>query len=366
MTMRYAWKEITFEKRKYILIELLLILLMFMVLFLSGLASGLARDVSSAIESTDADWYIVDESAEKLITVSTVETGSLDKLRSDGFEAAPLDIRRMNISRLGEDEKLDVTFFAVEPGSFIEPEVMEGRSLSVADAANPVLLDDNLKAEGISVGDKVVVPTVDIEFTVVGFVKDRMYGHTSVAYITTDCFTDLCRLLNPMYEPEYHAIAVRGDNKPDAGSDKYETVSKNDIIQKLPGYAAEQLTVTMIVWVLVIVSAVIIGIFNYIITLHKRRQYGVMKAIGLSSAELAGMVISEVCIISVFAAVVSFALTFGMAAGMPEKMPFYLKVPNALIVTAAFVAISVLSSLISVINISHIDPIIAIGGADNE
>ena len=364
--MRYAWKEIIFEKRKYILIELLLILLMFMVLFLSGLASGLARDVSSAIDSTDADWYIVDESAEKLITVSTVETGLSDKLRSDGFEAAPLDIHRMNISRLGEDEKLDVTFFAIEAGSFIEPEIMEGSSLSDTDAENPILLDDNIKAEGISVGDKVAVPSVDLEFTVVGFLKDRMYGHTSVAYITTDSYTDLCRLLNPMYEPAYHAIAVRGEDKPDAGSDKYETVSKADIIQKLPGYAAEQLTVTMIVWVLVIVSAVIIGIFNYIITLHKRRQYGVMKAIGLSTAELARIVIGGVCIISVFAAGISLGLTFGMAAGMPEKMPFYLEVPNALIVTAAFIVISVMSSLISVINISHIDPIIAIGGGDNE
>lgn len=364
--MRYAWKEITFEKRKYILIELLLILLMFMVLFLSGLASGLARDVSSAIESTDADWYIVDESAERLITVSTVKTELLDKLRSDGVEAAPLDIQRRNIRRLGEDEKLDVTFFAIEPGSFIEPEIMEGSSLSDTDAPNPILLDDNLKAEGISVGDKVVDPTVDFEFTVVGFLKDRMYGHTCVAYITIDCYTELCRALNPMYEPDYHAIAVRGEDKPDAGSDKYETASKKDIIQKLPGYAAEQLTVTMILWVLVIVSAVIIGIFNYIITLHKRRQYGVMKAIGLSTAELSGMVISEVCIISVFAAGVSFALTFGMAAGMPEKMPFYLEVSKALIVMAAFIVISVLSSLISVINISHIDPIIAIGGGDNE
>ena len=36
------------------------------------------------------------------------------------------------------------------------------------------------------------------------------------------------------------------------------------------------------------------------------------------------------------------------------------------VVTAAFIAISVLSSLISVVNISRIDPMIAIGGGDNE
>lgn len=364
--MRYAWKEITYEKRKYILIELLLILLMFMVLFLTGLASGLGRDVSSAIDTMDADQFIVDESAEKLITVSAVETGLLDKLRSDGFEAAPLDIQRMHIARPGSSEKLDITYFAIEPGSFAEPEVTEGSPLSESGAGHPILLDDNFKAEGISVGDKVVDPASGYEFTVAGFVKDRMYCHSSVGYISGDCYTELRLAYNPMYQTEYHAIAVKGDKAPDIDTEKYEAVSKHDIIRKIPSYTAEQMTVTMIVWVLVIVSAVIIGIFNYIMTLHKRRQFGVMKAIGLSSAELAGMVICEVCIISVFAGAVSLALTFGMAAGMPEKMPFFLEVPNALIVTAAFIAISVLSSLISVVNISRIDPMTAIGGGDNE
>ena len=142
--------------------------------------------------------------------------------------------------------------------------------------------------------------------------------------------------------------------------------AKKEIIKNIPSYTAENMTITMIVWVLVIISAVIIGIFNYIMTLQKRRQFGVMKAIGLSGGELAGMLICEVCIVSVFAGIVSLGLTFGMAAAMPEKMPFYLEVSNAVTVTAAFVVISVLSSLLSVINISRIDPIIAIGGGDNE
>ena len=172
--MKYALKEIAFEKKKYILIELLLILLMFMVLFLSGLASGLGRDVSSAIDTMDADSFIVDESAEKLMTVSAVKTTVLDKLREDGVKAAPLNIHKANISRLSDDEKFGVNYFAIEPGSFVEPEVIEGKSLSDSDAQNPILLDDNFREDGISIGDRIVDRSADFEFTVVGFVKDRV------------------------------------------------------------------------------------------------------------------------------------------------------------------------------------------------
>lgn len=41
--MSHAWKELTFYKKKYLLIELLIIVMMFMVVFLSGLANGLGR-----------------------------------------------------------------------------------------------------------------------------------------------------------------------------------------------------------------------------------------------------------------------------------------------------------------------------------
>ena len=52
--MKHAWKELMYGKKKYILIEILLILLMFMVLFLSGLAEGLGRAVTAGIETMDA------------------------------------------------------------------------------------------------------------------------------------------------------------------------------------------------------------------------------------------------------------------------------------------------------------------------
>lgn len=362
--MKYAWKEIMFGKKKYILIELLLILLMFMVLFLSGLASGLGRAVSSSIDTMDADAFVVDDSAEQIITVSSVESRVLNELLEKNADAQPLDIQRMYIVKNRDDEKLNITYFAITPGSFIEPETTEGTGLAESDAEDPIILDDDFMLEGISLGDKVYDSSTDLEFTVTGFADDRMYGHTSVGYISTDSYTKLRKSLNPMYEPVYHAIAVRGDAEYDFKGNNLELVPKQEIIENIPSYSAEHITITMIVWLLVIISAVIIGIFNYILTLQKKKELGVMKAIGMRNSELVGMLISEVLIVSVIAAVFSLVLTFGMAAALPEKMPFYLEVPGAVTVTVAFVLISVLGSLLSVIHILRIDPNIAIGGGE--
>lgn len=362
--MKHAWRELQYGKKKYILIELLLILLMFMVLFLSGLASGLGRAVSSAIETADAKYFAVDDSAEQIITVSSVDASLLDDLRDAGIAAAPLDIQRMYLMKPGADEKINVTYFAIEPGSFLEPDVIEGAGLGTGEEDRSILLDDDYRAEGIAVGDTVMDSSTDIRFTVSGFVKDQMYGHTSVAFISTDTYTALRKSLNPLYEKKYHAIALETDAGSRMEIDGVEFVSRQDIVQHIPSYSAEHLTITMIVWVLVVVSAVVIGIFFYILALQKRKQYGVMKAIGMRNGELVGIIVSEVSILSVIAAVISLVLTFAMAAAMPEKMPFYLEVPNAILVTVAFVMISILGSLLSAASIARIDPVIAIGGED--
>lgn len=45
--MRLAWKELKYNWKRYLLIEIIVVLMMFMVLFLSGLVQGLGRAVSS-------------------------------------------------------------------------------------------------------------------------------------------------------------------------------------------------------------------------------------------------------------------------------------------------------------------------------
>lgn len=363
--MKFAWKELVYGKKKYMLIELLIVLLLFMVLFLSGLAEGLGRAVISGIDNMEADYFLLSDSAEDLITVSNLDMDVYEQLAAQtDAELATLDIQRMYLSRQGDAEKLNITYFAVEAGSFLEPLVTEGVQFVDSDAERPILLDDHFALEGIEIGDMVMDSSTELTFTVIGFVEDQMYGHTSIGFITTDAYTELRKLLNPMYEKAYHAIAARGGDIGDIGIEGTELVAKADIIENIPSYTAEHMTITMIVWVLVVVSSAIIGVFYYILTLQKRRQFGIMKAVGTGMGRLAWIVASQVGMIAVCGALAANLLTFAMAAALPETMPFYLKSGNVCMVTAAFILISIAGSLISILNISHVDPMKVIGGAD--
>lgn len=142
--MKIAWKELLHNKKKYILIEVIIVLLMFMVLFLSGLVNGLGRAVSSGIDLMDGKYFFISDSAEDIITVSDIDSELLESVQSQlSGEVSTLDIQRMYLLKADSLEKINVTYFAIEPGSFLEPEVMEGVNLERSNIVNPIILDDD-------------------------------------------------------------------------------------------------------------------------------------------------------------------------------------------------------------------------------
>lgn len=359
--MKLAWKEIRYNWKKYLFIEILLVLMIFMVMFLSGLANGLARAVSSGIENMDASYFVVSSDAEKLITVSNLSSKAADQVKSAASgKTAALDIQRMNLNKKGEAEKLDVTYFAVNPDEFLNPAVIKGDKLT--GEAHTIVLDEAFEEDGIKTGDVLVDSASGLELTVTGFTKDAMYGHTPVGFISTDTYIDIRTSLNPGFQAGYHAIALQRDALAGKTIDKAEVVSKGDIISHIPGYQAEQTTINMILWVLVFISAAILGVFFYILTIQKHKQFGVMKAIGMRMREIAGMQFSQVLLLACFGLVCGNLLAFGMAGILPKSMPFYLNQMNALIISLAFATISLLCSLLSVGKIAQSDPVKIIGG----
>ncbi len=90
--------------------------------------------------------------------------------------------------------------------------------------------------------------------------------------------------------------AVQGSAIENINIKGVEVLDKATVVNNLPGYAAEQLTIKMILWVLVIISAAVLGVFFYVITIQKQKQFGVLKAIEMSMSEIARYIMSQVLI----------------------------------------------------------------------
>lgn len=361
--MKLAWKEIRHSISKYLLIESILVLMIFMVMFLSGLANGLGWAISASVEKTDAEYFVISTDAEKLIAISNVDPEAMEQVALQTKDnVTNLNIKRSNINSFDDEKKLDVTYFSVDPESFLSPDITEGEALSKSSAKNPIVLDSSFKDQSIAIGDEIEDSVTGLPFTVVGFTSDEIYGHSPVGFIGTDTFTALNKEVNSAYKEKYNAIAVQGTDIENINIKGLEVVDKATIINNLPGYSAEQLTIKMILWVLVAISAAVLGVFFYVITIQKQKQFGVLKAIGLKMTELTRYITSQVLILAVIGVAIGNLLSVGMAYILPSSMPFFLETPMVIIISVVFIVISLITSLVSVRKVAKVDPIVIIGG----
>lgn len=358
--MKLGQKELIYGKKKFLLIESILILMTFMVLFLSGLANGLSQAVSSAIEHQSAKEYMLSSNAQNLITLSNISEKQrqviFDKYKTN---AATLNVYRGHLQKKSNSTKLDVTYFAMDPNSFLNPKILKGKALNAT--KNAIVLDDSYMDKGIKIGDTIKDSDSGIDYQVSGFTKDAMYGHTSVAYISTDNYTKMIQSKNPQYKQTAQIIALKQSNIKNSYKG-YMFVDKNDLIKHIPGYEAEQSTIQMILWVLLFMSTAILGVFFYILTIQKEREYGVLKAVGMQMKEVTYMIAAQVFILAFIGLLIGNILTYLMSIALPKSMPFYLEPSSILLISAVFLVVSVLGSLISTLRIAKVDPIITIGG----
>lgn len=111
----------------------------------------------------------------------------------------------------------------------------------------------------------------------------------------------------------------------------------------------------------IIVSATVIGIFLYVMTLQKTSLFGILKAQGFTNGYLANVVISQTLILALFGTAFGLLLTGVTGAFLPDAVPVKFDVLTLLVFAIVLMIVSVLGSLFSILTIRKIDPLKAIG-----
>ena len=360
--MKIAWNEIKYQPKKFLLIEVLIVIMMFMVIFLSGLTNGLGRIIMAQIDTFGDVQYILSKDSEGVIPYSTLTSSELTEIEDLHLEEQTgLVIQRSTFMKEDEEGSQDVTFFAMDTYKNITIKAEDGYvAANLSD--NEVILDESYKAKGIHVGDTIKDKTSDILLKVVAFAQDAKYGHSSVAFISSKTLEEMRQKKNPNYTWQPQAIITSQAVTADDLSEQLMVSNKQQIINKIPGYTATNMILKTMTWVLLIASAAILGVFFYILALQKLKQFGVLKAIGMSMGQITRIQLSQVGILSVIGIGVGLGLALALTPFLPVSMPFYMRAEDNVVISASFIVISIICGALSLLKIKKVDPIEVIGG----
>ncbi|CDQ41316.1 MULTISPECIES: ABC transporter permease [Virgibacillus] len=345
--MFLAIRELLFAKTKYILIGLIMVLTASLIFIISGLAQGLSSDNASVIQDLQADALIIEEGAEGEIGNSFIPADEREKMieaQGGNNNASTLAIRMMNTTINDADQQIDIALFATERNGILMPDVAEGMFPQKADE---VLADATLKQEGVRLGDQLQVEE-NTSYTVTGFTADQRYSHTPVVFISNDELE------------QFNAVAVQGEANTDGS---YEVITKETALNGIPSYSQEQASLNMMIIFLYVIAAFVLAVFFYVMTLQKREQFGVLKALGAKSMYLIRGLIGQVILLSLISISIAVVVTFGIGALFPADMPFTLELETMLQPAIIIIVVSTIGAIVSLYQVIQIDPIEAIEGA---
>ena len=358
--MFLAINEIKDAKLRYSLIVGLLTLVSYLMFFLSGLAFGLIDHNRSSIDHWKADTVLLSSEANKTIGLSNLKLSDKESLSADNVEPfSQMVTVAITKKNLNEDVKQKVSIFGVNNGSFLIPPVIQGRTF---EAKNEVVIEKSLsEKEGYSIGDTIKTANSDTELKIVGYTEKSRFNVAPVIYMNINDFQVLkYGDKKSIDKPIINAFVVKGELK-DYDSSIFQKVSIADFINELPGYSAQILTFGLMIGFLIVISAIIIGIFMYVLTIQKTPIFGIMKAQGISNGIIGISVLSQTFLLSLVGSILGLVGTWGTSLVLPSAVPF---LGNGLYYSVIFVSLiifSLVGTLFSVLAIRKIDPLKAIG-----
>uniref|UniRef100_UPI00370467C7 FtsX-like permease family protein n=1 Tax=Robertmurraya sp. TaxID=2837525 RepID=UPI00370467C7 len=179
-----------------------------------------------------------------------------------------------------------------------------------------------------------------------------------VAYISMEDYKEIYRAedMQLVFIPE-------GDSSQEFTG--LQSFSNKEFLKTIPSYSAEQTSLNMIIWFLVVISGMLFAIFFYMMNVQKMGLFGILKAIGVKTSTLFKMMWTQMLFITIIALVLSVILSqvFNMVA--PKGMPFSLPPETTVQLSFVFLMIGFIGATLSGIQIKKVAPLQAIQQGEN-
>ncbi len=372
--MRIALLEMRRRRGRWASIVGAIAFIVFLVLVLAALADGLFIGSTGALQNGDSDALVYSSDGRRSLVRSELPLAELPAVVAVPGVADAGALGVLLSTAAADAELFDVAVIGHLPGRPGEPTMLvAGRR---PEPGEPLvgIADRALRDEGIALGDAVLLTGSAQPVTVIGFVKDAQYLLADTLWVPIETWHALRAEVRPetrgrgsvaqafplRLDPTAEASTVL--SAVDAALGNSETVTTDEAILSIPGVQQQASTFTAIIGVSFVVVGLVTALFFALITLEKRGQLAILKAIGSSNRFLLGGVITQALIATVVGYLLGFAFSRLLAAALPPAVPATFLPGTALTLLLATIAMGALGAVFSFRRIIGIDPASALGG----
>jgi putative ABC transport system permease protein len=377
--MNLAWRDIRHKLGRFVLTCLGLSLLLGVVVTMGGIYRGLTADALALPRSIQADlWVIQADTNGPFAETSRIPGNAREMIaRIDGIIAAgSLTLQTVQIERNGRPLRLQVVGF--EPGRPGGPvTLVAGREIT---RSHYELIAD--RQTGLAVGDRLGIGR-DV-YTVVGLTQGSVtFSGDSVVYMSLRDAQDLQFDLTP---PEVRREVARGAQQTNTdivnavvahvspnipveavaadvrrwkhlsvlSEDEQEAILTTTVIERT------QLQIRLFMAILTIVSAVIITLIIYMLTMEKLREIATLKLIGAPDRTIIGLIVQQALLMGVIGFVAGAALVSAAKDWFPRRV--VIEPTDLGILFGVVVVVCLLASALGVRVAVRVDPSRALTG----
>lgn len=356
--MFLAIQELLKEKSRFILITAVIALVSYLTFFLTALAYGLATSYTQGIEKWDASGIVLQKDANDNIARSLLHEADYAAVLDN--DVALLGVGNATIEVNAKD---DVAIFGVEQGSFLNPNITEGRGV---ERTNEVVVSDQLRRIGVQLGQTLLFKGGESSYKVVGFTDRATFQTAPIVYMQLASWRNAASELAGMkgMKDDTTVSALVTNKAAETARFTTETMqwqTIKDFSFKLPGYNAQVLTFGTMIGFLIAIASFVLAIFMYILTLQKKSMFGVLKAEGIPNSYIARSVKAQIVVLSVLGMGIGFVLTMATGLALGEKVPFMVQPFFFVAIVALFLLCAAIGGIASVWAVTKIDPVEAIG-----
>lgn len=376
--MNLAYRDIRHSLGRFVLTCLGLSLLLGVVLSMIGIYRGLVDDALVLVQTPEAQLWVVESDTRGPFAESSRIPGQAREAvaRLYGVTAAGA-VTYQSVELHHEGRTLRLYVVGYEPGRPGGPQqIVAGRPIA---RAHYELVAD--RRTGLELGDRVRLGSND--FTVVGLTADQVdSGGNPVAYMTlldaqelqfelegavarnyaargalpdTDTINAVVARISPNLPVEAVAAAARDWKHLSVLTQaEQEALLLESVVEK----ARRQ--IGLFTAILLTVSAVIIALIIYTMTMDKTREIATLKLIGAPDRKIAGLIVQQALAMGVIGFVLGAILIASVAGYFPRRV--ILQPWDGLALGAVVAAVCLLASMLGLRLALKIDAAQALGG----